>query len=99
MAGFTVTLRVDFGRRPAMAELAFLGPLRATVERRAGEAVITVDVDAPDIGAALAGAGDLVLGPLPGRVMMATVAAHDGGGLLPPGRVRDKRLNPVPPRD
>jgi len=65
VAGFTVTLRDDDGRRPAMEELAFLGPLRAAVERRSGEAVITVDVDAPDIGAALAGAGDLVLGPCP----------------------------------
>jgi len=31
-------------------------------------------------------------------VTVATVAAHDGAGLVPPGRVRGKRLNQVPPR-
>ena len=65
MRTYLVVLLLGFDQRPSRDEQAFLGPLKARVQPwGATDLQVSLEVRAPDIGAALLSAKELVADPL-----------------------------------
>lgn len=90
MARHHVRLRIACSAPPSRDDLAFLGPLKATVSTRGTELTVSLDVDASDVVDALAQARDTVVTQLPGEIQLAEVVPTDGTQ-LPPGRLFGRR--------
>ncbi len=68
-----VHLRIACSTRPTRDDLAFLGPLKATLSTEDDVLAVGLDVDATDVVDALVQARDVVIERIPGEIQLAEV--------------------------
>jgi hypothetical protein len=75
MPTYVVLLHLGFDQRPSRDDQAFLGPMKAQVQPWGStDLMVSVDVTAPDISAALVRARELVADPLGAEPQSARLA-------------------------
>jgi hypothetical protein len=77
---FAVMMLLGFEKRPTREEQAFLGDLKARVQPWGiADLQVVMDVEAPDMGAALSRAQELVVDQLRADLLMVRVALPEYG--------------------
>jgi hypothetical protein len=102
MGSFAVMMLLGFEQRPTRDEQAFLGGLDAKVlSWGIADLRVELDLDAPDMAAALSRAQELVVAKLGGELLIVRLTVP--GNELRPGslwdRLRRRRRPPVDDRD
>ncbi len=97
MRRFVIAMWLGFERRPTRDEQAFLGEVGARVQPTGiADLMVYLDLEAPDMGAALSSAQDLIVDKLGADLLHASVAVH--GFEVRPGSwwQRRRRRNRAP---